>query len=163
MSAHLCKLCKLAERTAIEAWRVKEGLSHRQIHKRMAEELGIEVSLGTIAAHFKLIDAEVDEAVVQSVRQAAAGGAGAAMAVFPRNVEIADAIIEQLMPGDKVRHPQHIPYVAKMLQERRESALGLLRYTPADPANKAADALATWADVVRSAVKGGAGEDAESE
>lgn len=143
LSAHLCKLCKLPQRAVIEEWRVKQGLSHRQIHKRMKEELGIEVSLGTIAAHFKWVDAQVDEATTQEVRQAAAGGAKAAMQVFPDNVAYADKVLRGLEDAEgKVKRPQFIPYIATMLKERRESALGLLRYTPADPANKAATSLA---------------------
>lgn len=162
MDVHNCKICILPERAVIESWRVKDGLSLRQIQRRMADELGLEVSLGLVGKHFKYVDADIDEAVKTQVKRMAVDGAEAAMGVFPRNVEIADAIIEHLMPNDEIRHPAVIGYVASMLKERRESALGLLRYTPADPANKAADALATWADVVKSAA-GGGGEDAEPE
>ena len=142
MNVHQCKICSLDARAQVEGWRVKGGLSYRQIQKRMADELGASVALGTIASHFKFVDAEVDEAVQQQVRTAAARDADAAMNVFPRNIEIADAVLGRIMPDDQIQRPQFVPYVATMLKERRESALASLRFTPADPESSIADSLA---------------------
>ena len=147
LNVHRCKVCQLEQRAIVEEWRAKGGLSYRQIQKRMAEEMGVEVALGTIASHFQWLDAEVGEVAAQEVRLAAAAQAGTAMQVFPGNIAYADRVLKGLEDQDgKLRRPQFIPYVASMLKERRESALSSLRYTPADPANQVAQTLS---EVVR--------------
>jgi len=136
-------ICDLPERTVIEQWRVRDGLSQRAIRQRMADELGITVSVGTVANHFKAVDAGVAEAVESEVLTAAAAQAGAAMQVFPDNIAHADRFLGGLCDLDgKLRRPQFVPYAVSLLKERRESALASLRFTPADPANQAAQSLA---------------------
>ena len=157
---HHCMICDLPERTTVEQWRVKEGLSQRAIRQRMIDELGITVSVGTVANHFKYIDAEIDRTIESEVRAGTAAHAKDAMQVFPDNITTTTALLDNLVVEGNVKRPQFIPYAVALLKERRESAQGLLRLTPGDPEGKAAAALNTWADVVRAALKGNKDDDA---
>jgi len=148
---HRCMICTLPQRELIESWRLKDGLTLKEIRERMAGEMGIEVSLSLVGKHFNAVRCEVDSAVVDEVRQAATAGATDALSVFPHNVEVAQRVLNALMPDGEIKRPQFTPYVAAMLKEARESALALLRYTPADPAQQMAEAASTWAGIATQA------------
>ena len=157
MKTHTCTVCKSPHRQVIEDWRLKNHLGYERIIERAKRELDLKLSLGTLSRHFQYLANEIAEVVEGQMREFVSGNVTAASDVPKHNIELADRIIAQQLLTDEGLLKVGMgngDLLLDLMKERRQSAEVVLRYTPASPESKVADALATWGDLVKAALKG---------